>query len=341
MHLLENVSLASYTTFGFDAQVRYLIEVDSIAAIQQVVLSEQWKSRPMLVLGGGSNILCTSTSLEHVVVRVVSKGIKLIKEDEAFRYIEVQGGEVWDNFVQYCVDHGYGGVENLSLIPGTVGASPMQNIGAYGVELQQVFDSLVAVNRQSGALRTFTKEECQFGYRESVFKKALKEQYIIATVTFKLPKKHEVSIEYGDIQRTLVAYGISNPTIQDVRRAVIDIRMSKLPNPAEIGNAGSFFKNPIIATADFLALKSQYPTLPGYATADENWTKVAAGWLIEQAGWKGYKEGHVGVHDRQALVLVHFGQGVGQEIVILCEKIQQSVKQKFGIELTPEVNFVG
>ncbi len=338
MLLKENVSLAPFNTFGFDAEARFLTEVNSAEEIQQIILDPQWQQKQLLILGGGSNILLTGPQ-DKLVIRIVSKGIELVKEDHDFYYLEVQAGEIWDDFVLYCVQHQYGGVENLSLIPGTVGAAPMQNIGAYGAEIRQVFDHLKAVDRLSGELVRFSAEECRFGYRESVFKTTLKDKYIIASVTFRLSKKHQPSIEYGDIRRTLAEMGIHEPDMKAVREAVMAIRRSKLPDPAQIGNSGSFFKNPVISADQYTQLKEEFPEIPGYP-AGEGQVKVAAGWIIEKAGWKGYREGNVGVHDRQALVLVHFGNGHGKEVLALSDKIRKSVWDKFGIELTPEVNIL-
>lgn len=334
----NNVSLTHFNTFGFDSEARFFIEVNSIEEIQRVVTDKRWENIPLLILGGGSNILLTGPQ-NKLVMRIVSKGIALVDEDENYYFLEVQAGEIWDDFVRYCVEMNYGGVENLSLIPGTVGAAPMQNIGAYGVEIRQVFYSLTAVDRITGELRKFYSDECRFGYRESIFKTEVKDRYVIASVTFKLTKKHSLSLDYGDIKRMLELEGVTNPGIKDIRKAVIGIRSSKLPDPALIGNSGSFFKNPVIRKELFDNLKMQFPDIPGYA-AGEGAVKVAAGWLIEKAGWKGYREGHVGVHDRQALVLVHFGNGQGSEIVALSDKIRKSVAEKFGIELTPEVNIL-
>lgn len=334
----ENVSLAHFNTFGFESDARFFVEVASIEDMQQVAADLRWHHIPLLVLGGGSNILLTGP-LNGLVMKVISKGIKLVKEDTDFHYLEVQAGEVWDDFVQYCVGKNYGGVENLSLIPGTVGAAPMQNIGAYGAEIKQIFDHLVAVERITGNIRRFSFEECQFGYRESIFKTELKDRYIISSVTFKLPKNHPLSIEYGDIRKTLDTMGVTRPDIKSVREAVISIRRSKLPDPAQIGNSGSFFKNPVIGEGDYYDLKKRFSEVPGYP-AGQGKMKIAAGWLIEKAGWKGYREGHVGVHDRQALVLVHYGNGQGSEILALSDKISNSVLKQFGIALVPEVNIL-
>jgi UDP-N-acetylmuramate dehydrogenase len=251
----------------------------------------------------------------------------------------VGAGEVWHDFVMHCVSNGYGGVENLSLIPGTVGAAPMQNIGAYGVEIKSVVESVGAVDIENGEKRVFSNAECEFGYRESVFKKAFKNKYVITGAIFRLSKKPVLNAAYGDVQKTLQEMGAQTPTIRDVSEAIMSIRRSKLPDPAEIGNAGSFFKNPEIPVAQFAHLRETFPEVPGYPV-DAETVKVPAGWLIEKAGWKGYREGEIGVHARQALVLVNYGGGTGAQIKALSEKIQESVAGKFGIRLNAEVNFI-
>ena len=338
MKIQENVSLKPYNTFGFEARARHFVAIESVAQLQELLRDPHWAKVPKWILGGGSNVLLTR-DVEALVVRIEIKGIEVVREDGDQVWLRVGAGENWHGFVQHCVANGYGGVENLSLIPGTVGAAPMQNIGAYGVEIKDVFEELEAVEIATAARRTFDAAACAFGYRESVFKRALKDKYLITSVTFRLQKKPVLNVSYGDIQKTLDEMGVQNPSIQDVSQAVIRIRRSKLPDPAEIGNAGSFFKNPEILQAQFDRLKSTFPTLPGYPLGDGR-VKVPAGWLIEQAGWKGHRADAVGVHARQALVLVHHGGGIGQQITDLAEKVQNSVQEKFGIRLTPEVNIV-
>lgn len=338
MEIKENVSLRPYNTFGFEAKARYFIAITSVGQLQKLLLDPRWATTPKWILGGGSNVLLTQ-DVNALVIRMEIKGIETVQEDDNQVVLRVGAGENWHSFVQYCVEKGYGGVENLSLIPGTVGAAPMQNIGAYGVEIKDIFEELEAVETTTGILRTFDAATCAFGYRESVFKTTLKNQYIIASVSFRLQKKPVYNVSYGDIQKTLIEMGISELSVQAISEAVIKIRQSKLPDPAQIGNAGSFFKNPEIPKAHFEVLKTSFPTLPGYPIGDAM-VKVPAGWLIEQAGWKGHRAGNVGVHDRQALVLVHHGGGTGQQIKELAEEVQASVADKFGIRLTPEVNFV-
>jgi UDP-N-acetylmuramate dehydrogenase len=291
-----------------------------------------------LVLGGGSNVLLTR-DFEGLVIKIGLKGIQKIREDQHHVWLKVAAGENWHEFVLHCIEQGYAGVENLSLIPGTVGAAPMQNIGAYGVEIKEVFEELTALNIATQQLVTFDLPTCRFGYRESIFKHEAKGRYIIVDVTFRLNKVPTYHVNYGDIQQTLAEMGVSDLSIKAVSDAVIRIRQSKLPNPAEIGNAGSFFKNPEIPKEQFEQLKAQHPTMPGYETSPAT-MKVPAGWLIEQAGWKGHRSGNVGVHARQALVLVNYGGGTGLEIKALSEKIQASVFERFGVKLQAEVNFV-
>ncbi len=267
------------------------------------------------------------------------KGIELVKEDERHVWVKSAGGENWHDLVVFCISNHWGGIENLSLIPGTVGAAPMQNIGAYGVEIKDVFESLEAVDMETGTVNLFNPSDCDFGYRESVFKKALKGRYFIASVTLKLSKAPIINIKYGDIAQWLHTHAIENPGIEEVSQAVIAIRQSKLPDPKRLGNAGSFFKNPVIALAHYKHLSTLHPEIKGYPLSDEH-IKVAAGWLIEQAGWKGKRMGEVGVHQHQALVLVNYGKGSGKDVLDLAKAIIADIKQKFEIDLTPEVNIL-
>jgi UDP-N-acetylmuramate dehydrogenase len=337
MLIQENVSLLPYNTFGFDVKARYFASITTAAQLQDLLLDPRWASAPKWVLGGGSNVLLTK-DINALVLRIEIDGIKVVSEEDNELSIKVGAGEKWHEFVLYCVENSYAGVENLSLIPGTVGVAPMQNIGAYGVEIKDIFQELEAVDVQSGTTRRFNASECGFGYRESVFKRALKDQYIITSVTFRLQKTPDFHVSYGDIQKTLEEMKVEKLSIKAVSDAVIQIRQNKLPDPAQIGNAGSFFKNPEISKQQFDALKEKYPALPGYVMNADT-MKVPAGWLIEQAGWKGYREGAVGVHARQALVLVHYGGGTGDEIKVLSQKVQASVEAAYGIRLTAEVNF--
>jgi UDP-N-acetylmuramate dehydrogenase len=330
VELINNASLKPYTTFGVEAACDHLYRIEDV---EELKLAVQYLEQP-LILGGGSNILPLG-NIHRNVLRVELKGIQIIEEGD-LPLVKIAAGESWHEFVLWALENDLGGVENLSLIPGTMGAAPMQNIGAYGVELESVFHSLNAVKIGTGQVVTFSKEDCQFGYRESIFKKALRDQYVIVSVTLQLTRHHQIDVSYGAIQQMLKEWGIDQPTIQDVSKAVIHIRQSKLPDPGEIGNAGSFFKNPIITSAEFEDLKKDHPDIPGYP-AGEN-VKVPAGWLIEQAGWKGRKVGHVGCYEKQALVLVNLGGAKGEDVWSLAQEIIESVHAKFNVRLHPEVN---
>ena len=336
--ILKNISLKPFNTFGLAAQAASFTEAHSLADLIEITNTEEFKTGPTLILGGGSNILLTQ-NFEGLVIKNCLKGISVIAENEQEVILEAGAGESWHDFVMYCVDRNLGGIENLSLIPGTVGAAPMQNIGAYGVEIKDVFHSLSALHISSKELHVFDNAQCQFGYRESVFKHDLKGQYVITAVRFVLQKKPTLKLSYGAIMETLQAKGIEQPGIKEVSDAVISIRRSKLPDPAEIGNSGSFFKNPVIPIAHYEQLKAQYPQIPSYPV-DETQVKVPAGWLIEQDGWKGKTIGQIGVHKNQALVLVNYGGGDGNALKKLSEDIQKSIFEKFGINLQVEVNII-
>lgn len=333
----ENVSLKPFNTFGIEAKTARFAAFRSINELREALeLNRSGKS--ILILGGGSNMLLTQ-DFDGLVLKNELKGIELIKEDDHHVWIRSMAGENWHQFVLHCIENNWAGVENLSLIPGTVGAAPMQNIGAYGIEIKDVFESLEALEIESQKTKTFTSAECAFGYRESIFKTDLKGKYIITSVTFKLKKEPEFNTSYGAIQETLDAMGVSELSIKAVSDAVIHIRQSKLPDPAKIGNSGSFFKNPTIDNLDYEGLRAEFPSIPGYKQP-ENKVKVPAAWLIEQAGWKGKTFGEIGVHKNQPLVLVNYGNGKGEDIKNLALEIQASVAAKFGIELTPEVNII-
>ena len=337
--LLANQSLRPFNTFGIDATARYFMEADSVTALQNALRLPEIQGLPLLALGGGSNLLLTR-DFEGFVLKISLKGIELVGEDEYFYYVRAGAGENWHGFVQHCIAKGWAGVENLSLIPGTVGAAPMQNIGAYGVELKDVFYELQALAIADSSLHTFSHSDCRFGYRESIFKYEAKGKYIITSVTFCLRKTPQINISYGAIRQTLEAMGIAAPTIADVSRAVIHIRQGKLPDPAHLGNAGSFFKNPEIPKAQYEELKIRYPDLPAYPTEQPDRMKIAAGWLIEQCGWKGKRVGNTGAYKNQALVLVNYGGASGAEIWQLAQQIQASVAERFGVQLQAEVNVV-
>jgi UDP-N-acetylmuramate dehydrogenase len=336
----SHVSLKPHNTFGIDVTARYWVEINHEDDIQTLLQLTDFVDTPKLILGGGSNVLLCH-DFNGLVVKMNIQGINVTGEDDAHVYLKAGAGVTWHELVVFCVQRGYAGLENLSLIPGTVGAAPMQNIGAYGVELEQVFESLTAFHVLTGQKRTFNHTDCVFGYRESIFKKELKGEYIITGVTFQLDKHPTFHTRYGAIQETLTEMGVSEDrlTIKAISDAVIQIRRSKLPDPSQIGNAGSFFKNPEIPKEQFDSLKLRYPALPGYPIGD-TLVKVPAGWLIEQAGWKGYRSGDVGVHAKQALVLVNYGNATGNEILALAKQVQKSVLDLFGIKISPEVNVV-
>ncbi|MCU0468494.1 MAG: UDP-N-acetylmuramate dehydrogenase [Arcicella sp.] len=334
----QNISLKPYNTFGLDATTKFFAEVNSVEELRTILQNPDYLLVEKLFLGEGSNILLTK-DFAGLVVKINIKGIQKIDEDNTHIIIQAGAGEVWHDLVMYCVDNQYAGMENLSLIPGTVGAAPMQNIGAYGVEIKDIFEELQALNLETLAIETFKLTDCHFGYRESVFKHEFKGKYVITSVTFKLSKEPIFKISYGDIQKTLEEMGIKDLNIKAISEAVIHIRKSKLPDPAEIGNSGSFFKNPEIPKTQYDTLKEKFENIPSYPI-NESTVKIPAGWLIEQAGWKGFRDGRIGVHARQALVLVNYGGGTGEQIRALSEKIQASVQEKFGISLSAEVNFV-
>ncbi|TVP43160.1 MAG: UDP-N-acetylmuramate dehydrogenase [Mongoliibacter sp.] len=337
MQLQKDISLLPYNTFGIDKIAKYFAEATNEQDILEAIDFSKKLNLPLIVLGGGSNILLTK-DLNAILLKINIQGMEVTKETAEHVFVEVGAGVNWHDFVLDSIEKNWAGVENLSLIPGTVGASPMQNIGAYGIEIKEVFENLTAINRDTLAIEKFDWAQCEFGYRESVFKNKLKGKYIITRVCFKLNKKPIFHTAYGAIQDTLNAMQVNDLTIKAISDAVIHIRQSKLPDPKKIGNAGSFFKNPTIETEKFEALKKQYPSIPGYPMPEG--VKVPAAWLIEQTGWKGKRFGNIGVHQNQPLVLVNYGGGDGAEIKSLSEKIQNSVKEKFGILLSPEVNFL-
>lgn len=331
-----NVELKSLNTFGIQAKANHLIRLQSEYELPDILRYVSVYQGKVMFIGGGSNLLFTD-DWNGLIVKVETKGIELLDEDDDFVYIRAQAGEIWDDLVNYCVKRGYGGLENLSLIPGTVGSSPIQNIGAYGVELKDVFYLLEAISIRTGEFREFDKEECQFGYRYSIFKGECKGAYIILSVVLKLTKRPALNLSYGAIRDEIERLHLPLD-IESISKAITNIRRSKLPDPSELGNAGSFFKNPVINEKQFNALKAVYPEIK-YFTADSGY-KLAAGWLIEGCGWKGYREGDVGVHKNQALVLVNYGNATGSQIKALAEKISVSVFEKFGVQLEPEVNII-
>ncbi|MBP9185593.1 MAG: UDP-N-acetylmuramate dehydrogenase [Bacteroidia bacterium] len=338
MYIQQNISLKEYNTFGIDVKAKEFVLIDTLEELCIFCAAFNLIDRKLLILGGGSNVLLTS-DFDGMAIKMNLKGIEVISENQNNTWIKVMAGEVWHDFVMYCVNLNLCGVENLSLIPGCVGAAPMQNIGAYGVEIKDTFDSLEAVEITTGNMVKFSKDECNFGYRESIFKHEAKGKYIISSVIFKLSKQPILNTSYGAIQQVLTEKQITNPTVKDVSDAVVSIRQSKLPNPKILGNAGSFFKNPEISAAQFASLQVNFPGIVGYPASAGN-IKVAAGWMIEQCGWKGKIVGHTGSHVDQALVLVNYGGATGHEIWQLALDIQASVLNKFGVTIVPEVNVV-
>ncbi len=336
MQIQQNISLKPYNTFGIHVTAKHFAPFANVEQLNEL-LSFKGAGKPM-ILGGGSNILLTQ-DLDNLVLKNELSGITLVGEDENHFYVKSGGGENWHRFVVHCIDNGYAGAENLSLIPGSVGASPMQNIGAYGVEIKDIFYQLEAFHIFDRQLVTFKLNDCKFAYRDSVFKGKYKNQYVITSVTFRLLKTPRFNITYGAIQQELNAMNITDLSIRAVSQAVINIRQSKLPDPAITGNAGSFFKNPSIPAEQFKGLQTRFPGLVGFPT-ETGMVKLAAGWLIEQCGWKGYRKGDAGCYDKQALVLVNYGQASGIDILTLSTEIMHSVEKKFGVLLEREVNLI-
>ena len=337
MNISNNISLKSFNTFGIEAFAKQFVNITSTEELLEVLESKQFPDK--FILGGGSNMLLTQ-DIDALVIHINTKGKDIIREENDHVYVKIQAGENWHEFVLWCIDNGFGGVENLSLIPGNVGTSPIQNIGAYGVELKDVFVECEAINVDDFTINTFQKEDCNFGYRNSIFKHEEKGKYIITNVTFKLTKaNHKLNTSYGAISSELNEKNINLPTIKDVSDAVINIRQSKLPDPKEIGNSGSFFKNPVITLEIFEKLQANFPEIPSYVVS-ENERKIPAGWLIEEAGFKGKRFGDYGVHKKQALVLVNYGSAKGSDILKLSKLIQKTIKRIFNITLEAEVNVI-
>ncbi|MGD1947683.1 MAG: UDP-N-acetylmuramate dehydrogenase [Croceivirga sp.] len=337
MEIKENVSLKTYNTFGIDVKAKHFVEVNGLAQLSKLLQLSAYPNR--FIISGGSNMLLTK-DINALVMHINLKGIRIVREDEKSVIIKVMAGENWHDLVLWTLDRDYGGLENLSLIPGNTGTAPIQNIGAYGVELKDVFVSCEAMDIETQELEAFTKEDCQFGYRDSIFKNEAKGKYIITSVQFELTKTvHSLHTFYGAIEEELKAMNIINPTIRDISDAVIAIRSKKLPNPKEIGNSGSFFKNPVVSKKAFEKFRKKQPDAPFYEL-NNNEFKIPAGWLIEQSGFKGKRFGNAGVHAKQALVLVNHGGATGQELLDLSTKIQDAVDENFGIRLTPEVNII-
>ncbi|MEL7834939.1 UDP-N-acetylmuramate dehydrogenase [Fodinibius sp. Rm-B-1B1-1] len=335
----NDVDLAPYNTLGISARARYFASVGTEKQLKEILRHPKTDGLKIMVLGGGSNVLFAD-DFDGLVLHVEIEGREVIEETDEHIWLKVGAGENWHETVRYCVEKGWGGIENLSLIPGTVGAAPIQNIGAYGVELQDVFEWLEAVDIEGREVRRYEKEHCEFGYRDSIFKGELKGIVIVTTVVLKLSKKPELNTSYGAIQSEIERRKISNPTIRDISDIVIDIRNSKLPNPEILGNAGSFFKNPVVSDEVYQQIKEEYSQAPGYDMGNQK-MKVPAGWLIEEAGWKGEVVGNAGTYKQQALVIVNHGGATGREILELADRIKKAVEEKFGILLIPEVNIIG
>jgi UDP-N-acetylmuramate dehydrogenase len=338
MLMLENVSLKSHNTFGVEASTKWFCQIKSVDDLRSVIDDKRFTSNNRLLLGGGSNVLFTR-NWNGLIAKIELLGREVVKEDDNFVWVKAGAGENWHQFVLWCLERNLAGLENLSLIPGNVGASPMQNIGAYGIEIKDTFESLEAVELSTGNLLTFNAKDCEFGYRESVFKRKYKNQFAITSVTYRLNKIPAVNTAYGAIEQELERMQIRELSIQAVSKAVINIRQSKLPDPKVLGNAGSFFKNPTISAEQFSELQKAFPEIPNYP-APNNQVKLAAGWLIEQCGWKGKRMGNCGMHEKQALVLVNYGDATGQEIYDHSTRVLEAVQQKFGVELEREVNII-
>jgi UDP-N-acetylmuramate dehydrogenase len=335
MIIENNISLTHLNTFGIEVYAKEFVVIKTHQDLIDLISQRDLTKEKFLMLGGGSNILFTK-DFEGLIIKIEISGIELINEDDQHVWLKAGAGVAWHDFVLHTINKGWSGLENLSLIPGTVGASPIQNIGAYGVEVKDVIEEVVGVDISTKKVNTIKASDCHFEYRSSVFKKTLKNKFLITDVVFRLRKHPELHIEYGAIQDQLKRENIEHPTIREVSNAVINIRRSKLPDPQVIGNAGSFFKNPVVTEQKLTELKATYPSIVSYPFNYQY--KLAAGWLIEQAGWKGHRENNVGCHQMQALVLVNYGAATGAEVLSLAHKIQDSIKQKFGVELEMEVN---
>ncbi len=338
MNIQKNYSLKKLNTFGIDIKAQLFSEVKSKEQLELILTDENFKQIPKFILGGGSNILFTQ-DFPGLVIKNSIPGIEIIWQDEDFVLIKAGAGEIWHDLVLFCIEKNLGGIENLSLIPGTVGAAPMQNIGAYGQEIKDVFENLEGIFVETDETKTFTTEQCRFGYRDSIFKNELKNKFVITSVVLRLNKNPVLKLDYGTVKDEIEKLNLNKITIKNVSDVICKIRQSKLPNPAQIGNAGSFFKNPEVDEKIFSDLKKEFPGIPGYKT-DVNKIKVPAAWLIDKCGWKGKKIGNTGSHSRQALVLVNYGNATGSEILSLANDIKSSVKDRFGIILEEEINII-
>ena len=337
MQIQHNISLKPFNTFGIDVSANYFVSVSTIEELKHILSLKDYPNK--LILGGGSNMLLTK-DFDGLVIHINLKGIEIVSEDSDFVFVKANAGENWHEFVLWCINNDFGGIENLSLIPGNVGTTPIQNIGAYGVEIKDTFESCDAISIEKHAIETFKKQDCHFDYRNSIFKNEAKGKYIVTSVTFKLTKQnHQLHINYGTIASELEVMHIKNPTIQDISKAVISIRESKLPNPKIIGNSGSFFKNPVVPITHYNKLLQNFEDIPSYPVSNTE-VKVPAGWLIEKAGFKGKRFGNYGVHKNQALVLVNYGEAKGSDILNLSILIQETIKRLFDVYIEAEVNIL-
>lgn len=331
----ERVSLKPYNTFGIDVKARYFTQAHDDAQVRRALAEAIERQVRVLVIGGGSNLLLTG-DIDALVLHMASRGRRVLQDDGDRVVVEAEAGEPWHPFVQWSLTQGFCGLENLSLIPGTVGAAPMQNVGAYGVEIKDVFAGLTALDRETGELRDFALEECAFAYRDSLFKRN-PGRWLILRVRFALSRTLHAHLDYGPVRQRLLEQGVQAPTAMAISEAICSIRREKLPDPAELGNAGSFFKNPVVTAALAEQIRERFPSVVAYPQADGQ-VKLAAGWLIEQAGWKGYRDGDAGVHRLQSLVLVNYGQASGAQLHDLARRIQADIFERFGVELEMEPN---
>ncbi len=338
MKELTDISLKPYNSFGIDAKASQMFIIQDIYELSDAFENVFKTNIPWLILGGGSNVLFTG-DYHGAIIKISLKGIQVLDKTAGHIYVKANAGEEWDRFVEFCVENNWGGLENLSYIPGNAGASPIQNIGAYGSELKDCFHSLEAMDIKTGIIKRFKKDECNFGYRTSIFKTELKNKYVICSVIFKLNLNYKIQRSYKALDEYLTQNKVDSPAIYDMRRAVIKIRKSKLPDPKYLGNSGSFFKNPVISKQSFDEIRKKFPDISAHKEKNGQ-MKISAGWLIEQAGWKGYRKGNVGVYDKQALIIVNHGKAKGSEVLNLANMISKSIYEKFGVKLEPEVNII-
>jgi len=338
MKILTNHPLKNYCTFGIDVKAKMFAEINSAEDVSELLRNEKFTNEQKLILGGGSNLLITK-DFDGLICKISISGISVVEEDDQNVLIEAGAGVLWDDLVKYAIENNYGGIENLTLIPGTVGAAPIQNIGAYGQELAETFQSLNGIFIKTGEMRTFTKDECKFGYRDSIFKNELKNKIIIISVRLRLNKNPKAQLSYQEVQNGIENQNIINPTIKDVSNLITKIRRAKLPDPKELKNAGSFFKNPVISVEKYEGINETYPDLKCYPVDNDN-VKIPAAWLIEKCGLKGKRKGNVGTHKKQSLVIVNYGGATGNQVLEFATEIRESVDEVFNISLEYEVNII-